>query len=314
MKKVIIASRKSQLAMWQSEYVKAKIIQQYPSIEVDILGLSTKGDEILDRSLSSVGGKGLFTKELEQAILNGEAHLAVHSLKDMPMELPCINEQQFILPAILCRENHQDAFISNKYASLDSLPSNAIVGTSSLRRSSILKQLYPNLEIKLLRGNINTRLAKLDNCEYDAIILASAGLIRLGLVNRIKQYIDVNVMLPSPGQAALCIEAIDTNYISLLGFLNHHNTRLACIAERQVSLLLGGSCQVPLAAFAHWEVDNITAIPTLCLQAWVMDASTIKMPAIKVKHSMQVATEQDAKKLGELVAKQLIIAGAKNYI
>jgi hydroxymethylbilane synthase len=203
--KIVIASRESRLAMWQAVHVRDRLSSLNPGAEVVILGMTTKGDQILDRPLAEIGGKGLFIKELEVAMEEGRAHLAVHSMKDVPMVMP----EGFVLAAISARENPRDAFVSNKYAALDDLPAGAVVGTSSLRRESILRAKYPQLVIKSLRGNLDTRLRKLDAGEYDAIILAAAGLIRLGLENRIKSVLTAEQSLPAPGQGALGIELID---------------------------------------------------------------------------------------------------------
>lgn len=246
--KLIIASRESRLAMWQAEHVRARLLELYPHSTVEILGMTTRGDQILDRTLSKVGGKGLFVKELEVAMQNGEADLAVHSLKDVPMELP----EGFELAAILEREDPRDAFVSNDYARLSDLPDGAIVGTSSLRRQALIAARYPKLVIQPLRGNLDTRLGKLDRGEYAAIILAAAGLKRLGMASRIRSVIEPEDSLPAPGQGAMAIEipAGRTDLQQLLAPLNHPDTAHAVRAERTLSLTFGGSCQIPLAAFA----------------------------------------------------------------
>ncbi|MDB5773696.1 MAG: hemC [Burkholderia sp.] len=246
--KLIIASRESRLAMWQAEHVRDRLLALYPECSVDILGMTTKGDQILDRTLSKVGGKGLFVKELEVAMLEGRADLAVHSLKDVPMELP----QEFALAAVLEREDPRDAFVSNEYASLDALPPGAVVGTSSLRRQALVAARYPHLVIRPLRGNLDTRLGKLDRGEYAAIILAAAGLKRLGLPQRIRALMEPEQSLPAPGQGAMAIETLSgrEDLQRLLAPLNHEATAQAVTAERSVSRIFGGSCQIPLAAFA----------------------------------------------------------------
>lgn len=250
--KLIIASRESRLAMWQAEHVRARLLALYPQCSVDILGMTTRGDQILDRTLSKVGGKGLFVKELEVAMAEGRADLAVHSLKDVPMELP----EGFELAAVLEREDPRDAFVSNDYASLDALPPGAIVGTSSLRRHALVAARYPHLVIKPLRGNLDTRLGKLDRGEYAAIILAAAGLKRLGLPQRIRALMEPEDSLPAAGQGAMAIEIASgprsdgLDLRALLGPLNHEATARAVAAERKVSRVFGGSCQIPLAAFA----------------------------------------------------------------
>ena len=246
--KLVIASRESRLAMWQSEYVRAKLLDLYPHCQVEILGMTTRGDQILDRTLSKVGGKGLFVKELEVAIAEGRADLAVHSLKDMPMDLP----EGFSLAAVLEREDPRDAFVSNDYASLDVLPAGAIVGTSSLRRQALIAARFPHVVIQPLRGNLDTRLGKLDRGEYAAIILAAAGLKRLGLPQRIRTEISPEHSLPAPGQGAMAIEIKSdrTDLAALLAPLNHAASAYAVRAERALSRAFGGSCQIPLAAFA----------------------------------------------------------------
>jgi hydroxymethylbilane synthase len=253
--KLVIASRESRLAMWQAEHVRARLLELYPHSTVEILGMTTRGDQILDRTLSKVGGKGLFVKELEVAMQQGEADLAVHSLKDVPMELP----EGFELAAILEREDPRDAFVSNDYARLADLPDGAIVGTSSLRRQALIAARYPKLVIHPLRGNLDTRLGKLDKGEYAAIILAAAGLKRLGMASRIRSVIEPEDSLPAPGQGAMAIEipAGREDLRQLLAPLNHADTAHAVRAERTLSLTFGGSCQIPLAAFATVDGDSM---------------------------------------------------------
>lgn len=247
---LIIASRESRLAMWQAEHVRARLSLLYPQCSIKILGMTTRGDQILDRALSKVGGKGLFVKELEVAMAEGRADLAVHSLKDVPMELP----EGFELAAVLEREDPRDAFVSNDYASLDELPAGAAVGTSSLRRQSLIAARYPKLVIRPLRGNLDTRLGKLDRGDYAAIILAAAGLKRLGLPQRIRALLDPDSSLPAAGQGAMAIEIVsgrtDVDLRAVLAPLNHIATAQAVTAERKVSRVFGASCQIPLAAFA----------------------------------------------------------------
>jgi hydroxymethylbilane synthase len=251
--KLVIASRESRLAMWQAETVRALLLQLYPHSTVEILGMTTRGDQILDRTLSKVGGKGLFVKELEVAMQEGAADLAVHSLKDVPMELP----EGFELAAVLEREDPRDAFVSNQYQSLADLPAGAVVGTSSLRRQALIAARFPQLLIQPLRGNLDTRLAKLDRGEYDAIILAAAGLKRLGMAERIRSVIEPDDSLPAPGQGAMAIEIPSgrSDLQDLLAPLNHTDTELAVRAERTLSRNFGGSCQIPLAAFATVNND-----------------------------------------------------------
>jgi hydroxymethylbilane synthase len=246
--RIVIASRESRLAMWQALHVRDRLAALYPQSQVEILGMTTRGDQILDRPLAAIGGKGLFIKELEVAMQEGRADLAVHSMKDVPMEMP----EGFVLAAISARENPCDAFISNKFAGLDELPAGAVVGTSSLRRESILRAKYPQLLIKSLRGNLDTRLKKLDAGEYDAIILAAAGLIRLGLKARIKSVLTPEQSLPAPGQGALGIEVVAgrPDAAALVAPLNDPETAHCLRAERAFSRALGGSCQVPLGGYA----------------------------------------------------------------
>ena len=249
--RIVIASRESRLAMWQAVHVQGRLAALYPQSQVDILGMTTKGDQILDRPLSEIGGKGLFIKELEVAMEEGRADLAVHSMKDVPMVMP----EGFALAVISSRENPCDAFVSSRYAALDDLPAGAVVGTSSLRRESILRAKYPQLVIKSLRGNLDTRLRKLDAGEYDAIILAAAGLIRLGLKDRIRSVLTPEQSLPAPGQGALGIEVLSGNpdAAALVAPLNDPETAHCVRAERAFSRALGGSCQVPLGGYAVLE-------------------------------------------------------------
>ncbi|MES2027009.1 MAG: hydroxymethylbilane synthase [Pseudomonadota bacterium] len=254
-KKLIIASRESRLAMWQAEHVREKLAILYPQCVIEILGMTTRGDQILDRTLSKVGGKGLFVKELEVAIAERRADIAVHSLKDVAMTLP----EGFELAAVLEREDPRDAFVSNDHASLETLPDGAVVGTSSLRRQALIAARYPHLVIRPLRGNLDRRLGKLDAGEYAAIILAAAGLKRLGLQQRIRAYLPPEQSLPAPGQGAMAIE-IHSDRADLkewLAPLNHEATSQAVTAERTVSRNFGGSCQIPLAAFATIEGDTM---------------------------------------------------------
>ena len=253
--KIIIASRESRLAMWQAVHVQGRLAALYPESEVAILGMTTRGDQILDRPLAEIGGKGLFIKELEVAMQEGRAHLAVHSMKDVPMVMP----EGFVLAAISARENPRDAFVSNKYAGLDELPAGAVVGTSSLRREALLRAKYPQLVIRSLRGNLDTRLKKLDAGEYDAIILAAAGLIRLGLENRIRAVLTPEQSLPAPGQGALGIEILDGDaaMAAVVAPLNDAETSACVRAERAFSRALGGSCQVPLGGYAIIESGRL---------------------------------------------------------
>ena len=243
---LVIATRESRLALWQAEHVQALLRARGHT--VSLLGMTTQGDQILDRSLSKVGGKGLFVKELEVALEEGRAHIAVHSLKDVPMELP----EGFALACVMEREDPRDAFVSPRYASLDALPQGAVVGTSSLRRQVLLQALRPDLRIEPLRGNLDTRLRKLDEGNYDAIVLAAAGLKRLGLQERIRTEFATTDMLPAAGQGALGIEIRSDrqDLMDALAPLAHQDTWLTVTAERAVSRAMGGSCSMPLAAFA----------------------------------------------------------------
>ncbi|CAH0259224.1 Porphobilinogen deaminase [Massilia sp. Bi118] len=245
--------------MWQATHVRDRLAALYPDCQIDILGMTTRGDQILDRTLSKVGGKGLFVKELEVAMHEGRADLAVHSLKDVPMELP----DGFELAAILEREDARDAFVSNDFDSLAGLPAGSVVGTSSLRRQALIAARYPQLVIKPLRGNLDTRLGKLDRGDYAAIILAAAGLKRLGLERRIRAYLETGESLPAAGQGAMAIEIVaaagankrndGVDLRALLAPLNHEDTARAVAAERKVSRVFGASCQIPLAAHAIVE-------------------------------------------------------------
>jgi hydroxymethylbilane synthase len=250
---LVIATRESRLALWQAEYVKGLLEQR--GHQVSLLGMTTRGDQILDRSLSKVGGKGLFVKELEVALEEGRAHIAVHSLKDVPMDMPA----GFALACVMEREDPRDAFVSNKYAVLEALPQGAVVGTSSLRRVVLLRALRPDLRIEPLRGNLDTRLRKLDEGQYDAIVLAAAGLKRLGLVSRIRAVFETEQMLPAAGQGALGIEIRSDrqDLAEMLEPLSHHATALAVAAEREVSRAMGGSCSMPLAAHAIFSGEYL---------------------------------------------------------
>ena len=300
-KKLVIASRESMLAMWQAEYIKGRLKALYPDCEVEILGMTTRGDQILDRTLSKIGGKGLFIKELEQALQDGRADLAVHSIKDVPMELP----EGFALAAIGERASPFDAFVSNQYARLEEMPAGSIVGTSSLRREAQLRAKFPHLTIKPLRGNVQTRLSKLDNGDYDAVILAAAGLQRLGLDGRIREILSPADSLPAVGQGALGIEiaARRTDLADILRPLNHEETAACVTAERALARALGGSCQVPLAAYCVME-DGLLTLNGLVGHP---DGSVI------IEASAQApAAYADA--LGRAVAKRLADDGAEELI
>jgi hydroxymethylbilane synthase len=253
--RIVIATRESRLALWQAEHVRDLLQALYPSCRVELLGMTTRGDQILDRPLAKVGGKGLFVKELETALLDRSADIAVHSMKDVPMAL----EPEFSLVAIGPREVPLDAFVSNKYARIDDLPPGAVVGTSSLRREAQLRACYPYLAVSSLRGNLDTRLRKLDEGQYDAIILAAAGLTRLGLKERIRSTIPAEASLPSAGQGALGVEALSDRpeVAAWLAPLNDAATAACVRAERAVSRALAGSCEVPLGAFAEFSAGTL---------------------------------------------------------
>ena len=248
MKRLTIATRRSRLALWQAEHVKRLLETRHAGLTVELLPMTTRGDELLDKRLDRVGGKGLFVKELESAMAEGRADLAVHSMKDVPAELPA----GFILAAITGREDARDAFVSNRFSNLKSMPEGACVGTSSLRRAAQIAERYPKLEARLLRGNVETRLAKLDRGEYDAIVLAVAGLVRLGLAERITARLELDESLPAPGQGALGIECLQAraDVAMIVHSLNQESTARCVHAERAVSRALGGNCSLPLAAYA----------------------------------------------------------------
>lgn len=252
---LIIATRESPLALWQAKYVQSCLREKFPELDVSLLGLTTKGDKILEVTLSKIGGKGLFVKELENAMLEGKAQIGVHSLKDVPMELP----ESFTLAAVMVREDPRDAVVSHKYASLEEMPAGSIVGTSSLRRELMVRSRFPHLKVEMIRGNVGTRLSKLDSGKYDALVMAAAGLKRLGLSERIRSLIPPEVSLPAPGQGAIGIEAVqgDEETLKFVKTLNDRDTRLCTQAERAVSRALGGSCQVPLAAYATIDGDEM---------------------------------------------------------
>ena len=299
--KVVIATRESRLAMWQAEHVQA-LLQTQLGWQVDLLGMTTQGDQILDRSLSKVGGKGLFVKELETALADGRADIAVHSLKDVPMDLP----PGFALACVMEREDPRDAFVSNTYASLAALPQGAVVGTSSLRRLVLLKSLRPDLRIEPLRGNLDTRLRKLDEGQYDAIVLAAAGLKRLGMQSRIRATFEPDAMLPAAGQGALGIEvrADRQDLLDGLAQLAHMPTWLAVTAERTVSRAMGGSCSMPLAAFTTGPQHA-----GMRLEAAWGDPEAAS-PLVRAQQQSPVRDFSEAEALGEQVAAMLRAGGA----
>ena len=301
MKTIRIATRKSALALWQAEYVKAELLRNHPNLTVELVPMSTQGDKILDTPLAKIGGKGLFVKELEQAMLDDRADIAVHSMKDVPVEFP----DGLMLHTICPRENPQDAFVSNQFKSIDELPSGAVVGTSSLRRQCQLKALRPDLTVRDLRGNVNTRLAKLDNGEYAAIILAAAGLIRLGFEQRIAALMPVDTSLPANGQGAVGIEcrSDDKEVQQLLSALEHRETRICVLAERAMNRKLQGGCQVPIGAYAVIEND------TLWLRGLVgaLDGSEI------IRHQLR-GPVAEAEQLGVALAEHLLSQGADRIL
>jgi hydroxymethylbilane synthase len=298
---IIIASRQSRLAMWQAEHVKKLLNYALPDQAIHILGMTTRGDQILDRSLAKIGGKGLFVKELEQSLLESRAHLAVHSLKDVPMSLA----EPFCLAAVLQRETPWDAMVSNRYASFKDMPEGARVGTSSLRRCAQLKAAYPHLQFKPVRGNLDTRLAKLDAGEFEALVLACAGLNRLGLSKRICAVLSAEESLPAAGQGALGIEILrdKTELMELLQAFHDYSTYACVTAERAVLRHLGGSCETPIAAYAELK-DK-----TLHLRALVAAPDGQKI----LRHD-GYAPATEAQSLGETVAQGLLEQGARQLL
>ncbi len=299
--KLVIASRESPLAMWQALHIQSRLQALYPQTVVEILGMTTTGDQILDTPLAKVGGKGLFVKELETALADGRADLAVHSMKDVPMNLP----EGFMLAATGEREDPRDAFVSNNFASLEELPAGSIVGTSSLRRQSQLQARLPHLKIESLRGNLQTRLRKLDEGQYAAIILAAAGLIRLGLQSRIRNVIAPNLSIPAVGQGALGIE-ISSNrpeLVEVLAPLNHADTQACVEAERAMSRALAGSCTVPLGAYATCTGNtiNITGF-----------VASVDGQQMLVETASGQRDQADA--LGKQLAQQLVAKGADKIL
>ncbi|MFT6269462.1 MAG: hydroxymethylbilane synthase [Alphaproteobacteria bacterium] len=306
---VRIATRKSALAMWQAYYVQEQLLKHFPSLSIELVPMSTQGDRILDTPLAKIGGKGLFIKELEVAMQNGLADLAVHSMKDVPVAFP----EGFGLHCICERENPYDAFVSNTYECFDDLPLGAIVGTSSLRRQAQLKAVRPDLTIKDLRGNVNTRLQKLDDGLYDAIILAAAGLIRLDMKTRIKHELDPSMCLPAVGQGAVGIECKndDPVLIAMLQKLNHSQTAIRVSAERAMNAKLQGGCQVPIGSFAHFIPLDGSAQGELSMTALVAspDGTTVLKTSGKVLCA--VDDIHTAKEIGVTLADALIAKGAK---
>ena len=297
-REIRIATRKSALALWQAEYVKARLEQLDPSITVSLVPMVSRGDQLLDSPLAKIGGKGLFVKELETAMLNDEADLAVHSMKDVPMQFP----DGLGLYAICEREDPRDAFVSNHFDDLDALPAGSVVGTSSLRRQAQIMARRPDLQIRFLRGNVNTRLAKLDAGEYDAIVLATAGLLRLGFDARIRYPMPPEVSLPAGGQGAVGIEcrSSDTELQALLVQLNDEDSALRVRAERALNTRLNGGCQVPIACYAERENGE------LWLRGLVGDPDGQRMLRAEARGS-----EAEPEALGIAVAEDLLAQGAQ---
>jgi hydroxymethylbilane synthase len=303
-RRLTIATRESALAMWQARHVQSRLEGLYPRTTVALLGMTTQGDQVLDRPLAAIGGKGLFVKELEVAMADGRADLAVHSLKDVPMDLP----EGFVLAAVAAREDPRDAFVSNRHATLRDLPAGAVVGTSSLRREAQLRERFPALSIQPLRGNVNTRLRKLDEGQYDAIILAVAGLKRLGFGDRIRDLIDPEDSLPAPGQGALGLEcrADRADVVAALSPLVDPPTMLATAAERAFSRALAGSCRTPLAAYGSW------ADGTLWMRGLI--ASADGREVLRTERADAVADLASAEAMGRSLADELLARGAARFI
>jgi hydroxymethylbilane synthase len=303
-RRLVIATRESALALWQAEHVRGRLSTLYPAALIELLGVTTQGDRVADRPLSAIGGKGLFIKELEVAMSEGQADLAVHSLKDVPMELA----EGFALAAITAREDPRDALVSNHHPTLGSLPPSAVVGTSSLRREAQLRERHPKLRIEPLRGNIHTRLRKLDEGKYDAMILAAAGLKRLGLGDRIRALLEPDECLPAPGQGALALECRTdrSDVLSALSRLADVGTTLATTAERAFSRALSGSCQTPIAAFAQWEEGRL----------WIrgLIAARDGSDVLRGEQEDEVADVHQAETLGRALADDLLARGAARLI
>jgi len=302
--KLVIATRRSALALWQAEHVKSRLQTLYPALEIELLGLTTQGDRVVDRPLADIGGKGLFIKELEQAMQDGAAHLAVHSLKDVPMEMP----PGFMMAAVMEREDPRDALVSNRVRALSELPLGSVIGTSSLRREAQLRERYPQLKAEALRGNVNTRLAKLDDGAYAAIILAAAGLKRLGFEQRIAALMDPEDSLPAIGQGALAIEcrADEPQVAAMLAPLAHRITTLSVAAERAFGLRLAGSCRTPLAAYAvqgEGEGED---------ELWLrgLIASRDGRTVLRGERRARVESEQDAAAMGDALGAEFLTRGA----
>ncbi|HSS46069.1 MAG TPA: hydroxymethylbilane synthase [Burkholderiales bacterium] len=299
--KIVIASRESALALWQARFIQGKLCALHPQLQINIFGMTTEGDRLLDTPLVKIGGKGLFVKELEEALQQGTADIAVHSMKDVPMRLP----PGFMLAAITEREDARDAFVSNRYPSLEDLPHGSVVGTSSLRRESQLRARFPHLNVTSLRGNIGTRLKKLDQGPYAAIILAAAGLKRLGLEGRITALLSPEQSLPAVGQGALGIECLGKrdDLLQLLQPLNHRATALCVAAERAMSRALGGSCQVPLGGYAQMQGNEIH------LRGFVATPDGSRLVSAEAR-----GNAEKAQVLGEALARALKAKGADKIL
>jgi hydroxymethylbilane synthase len=303
-RRLTIATRESPLALWQAEHIRTRLGALHPGVAVALLGLTTQGDRMVDQSLSAIGGKGLFIKELEVAMEEGRADLAVHSLKDIPMQMP----PGFTLAGIVAREDPRDAFVSTRYARLGDLPPGAIVGTSSLRREAQVRERHAHLAVESLRGNVNTRLRKLDEGRYDAIILAAAGLKRLGFATRIASLLEPDESLPAPGQGALAIECRTDrpDLVAALAVLNDPATMLATTAERAFSRALGGSCQTPLAAYAEWEEGS------LWLRGFLGKREGTDV--LRGEIDADVADAEGAAQLGRELADDFLARGASRFL
>lgn len=299
--RLVIATRESQLALWQAKYIQARLGERYPGLQVSLLGMTTQGDQILDSPLSRIGGKGLFVKELEQAMQDGRAQLAVHSMKDVPMDLPA----GFVLAAITAREDPRDAFVSNRYRNLGDLPAGARVGTSSLRRQAQIRAAHPGLVVDALRGNVNTRLRKLDEGQYDAILLAAAGLKRLGLGHRITALLSPEESLPAVGQGALGLETLTVrkDVAALLACLNDAETSACVRAERAMSRALQGGCQAPIGGYARVEAGRLR------LTAFVSD-----LDGVRFYRAESWGELDDPEALGHQVAEDLLAQGADRVL
>ena len=301
MKKIRIVTRNSPLALWQAKFVKQELIQAHNDIDIELIGMKTEGDRFLDSSLVNIGGKGLFVKELEEALLRNDADIAVHSMKDVVVDLP----ENLILHTILKREDSRDVLISNRHKQITALTDNTIIGTSSLRRQSQLKNLYPNVVLKDLRGNVGTRLHKLDDGEFDAIVLAAAGVIRLGMSDRITEFFPDSHLLPAIGQGAIGIEcrADDSITQELISLLNHEETSICVLAERAFSRRLQGGCQLPIAAYAFIEDREI-----------ILKGLVAELDGSKIIKSKSSGGINDYENIGISLADSLLDRGADEIL